>query len=303
MTFDSSGSRRLVLIGLAATVTALSCSPDVALVEEAAEVTDGEFAISSTCGAANYGGVYNCMVSNANPCIGDGNALRATHEGGNCDWTTATTGTWELKDSQGNVITTGHQTTTMHLNQGARMDIGGVPHFFAKSAYVSNGLAMAGWIPRTAITPAPNIGEQTPNLPTDQSVYLTDFQITSNNMEKYNAPTSGKYMVTDNCNEADEADDYLAKCAPDATGQSRCYVGLNMALPGYGAIKKDLFRTGAIFKRFTAVAQVNVQLYQPNNCTGGKRARSNLTMPFKFGYVVVGNVKRYGWIAADALSP
>lgn len=127
-----------------------------------------------------------------------------------------------------------------------------------------------------------------------------------------------RYVVTGGSDKLDLYGDLKVNPGNDGSGVSRKenlkatdylrrpgdVVNLLYSLPGHGGAANDTFKSGAEFVPAAGVPRVRIPLYLPKNPTAQERSdwrNNDIPHYMEFVYGRVG--ERYGWIAADALTP
>jgi len=181
----------------------------------------------------------------------------------------------------------------VHINYGQRKNIGGKDYVWAHSARIAPKDPAAedyasGWVPQASIrlqrplALMPNVLAEDPG----HGDIATDYQVTFARTGKFGnlkvvRPKKGHPV------KREQAADYLER---------EGVVYLNYSLPGNGGYAIDALPEDTPFRRARKVKAAKIKLYRPLSREQVK------TMAFVYGHIVTGSVRRYGWIALDALS-
>jgi len=203
-----------------------------------------------------------------------------------------------MVDGRGHSIGVLGDVVGVELNNGIRKHIDGKWYVYAFSTALASGQRASGWIPLRSLTAgARRHLRSVPRrvTPSPHRVRVRSrFRITGGDPAAFMHGEHGEkaMRVAPNFTQGRRAVDYLAR----SYGESGPLVHVNWGPPGRTAFAFDTFRVGVTFYRVAGVRAVRTPLYLEGSST---RAGKSLT--FVYGYVMAEGVRRFGWVAMEAM--
>lgn len=202
-----------------------------------------------------------------------------------------------IRDGFGKPLAT-QTATTMRFNYGQTRLLAGKAH--ALGASTSNG--STGWYPIDHIKGEASFRSKMGNVDAKDPGQgkLACYEVRST----YDASLAPKKVVHNSTSANERAGDYLPLVRRNGEASSN----LEFNVPGFGlgGAVSDHFRAGTKFQRVgvpTATGKPSITI--PLWVKGGDRKYSKHSgdLTFLYGYVVGDGVKRFGWMAQDAVTP
>ena len=241
---------------------------------------------------------HECIVSKFNCRCRDGDSRVTTAAGGET-WAIAPGAS--VRDGNGNALTL-EAGTTMTFNYGQTRALAGSAHALALST--SNG--SAGWYPFDHITSEASFRDHVGNVDAKDTgeARMGCYEIRASDDEAL-AAKKVVYNSQEGPNGHERAGDYL----PLVRNNNKRSANLIFSVPGFGlgGATTDHFQSGTKFRRIsvpthTGRPSISIPLWVRDG--NGAYKKQSGTMRFIYGFVRASDgVKRFGWMALDALTP
>jgi hypothetical protein len=259
--------------------------------EDFVDTSIGELAAGSSAGVNGpvcAASPYNCRFRD-----GDAHVLNAA---GDDVW--AVVPGASVRDGNGNVLAT-QTADRMTFNYGQTRTLAGKPHALALTTSNSS----AGWYPFDHIVSEASFRDHVGNVDAkDTGASRMGCYAIRNSHSTTLEPKKVVYDSKVGPNGHERAGDYLP--LPRANGRRSANLTFNVPGFGLGGATDDHFPAGTKFRRVsvptrTGVPSISIPLWVADG--NGRYIVRSGSMRFVYGYIVGDGVKRFGWMAYDAL--
>jgi len=237
-----------------------------------------------------------CLHSPFNCKLRESGGNRVTDVAGGEQWAV---GPGVVRDGDANVMISDTNGGHIQINYGQIRHFAGATYVLAMSTVN----ASAGWYPIDAVVDQDSLRARIGNVDAKDPHQgtMACYEIAND----ADASLIEKKVVRDAKGAHERAGDYMS--LPRANGRRYANLAFNAPGDALGAPAVDIFPAGTKFQRVDVPTEsgkphLSVQLYV--QAADGHFTQPSGTMTFIYGYVTsVGGVRRFGWMALDALHP